>query len=76
LLKFVFEQLGFERAEFKTDVLNQQSRKALMKIGTQEEGILRSHTVMQDGRRRDTIYYSILEHEWEDIKNQRFSNLI
>ncbi|HKB84698.1 MAG TPA: GNAT family protein [Ignavibacteriaceae bacterium] len=76
LLKFVFEQLGFERAEFKTDVLNQQSRKALMKNGTQEEGILRSHTVMQDGRRRDTIYYSILEHEWEDIKNQRFSNLI
>jgi len=76
LLKFVFEQLGFERAEFKTDVLNQQSRKALMKNGTQEEGILRSHTVMQDGRRRDTIYYSILEHGWEDIKNQRFSNLI
>ncbi len=76
LLKYVFEQLGYERAEFKTDVLNQQSRKALMKIGAKEEGILRSHTIMQDGRRRDTIYYSILKPEWEGIKNTTFSGVV
>jgi RimJ/RimL family protein N-acetyltransferase len=75
MLRYTFEHLGFERAEFKTDVLNEQSRKALKKIGAREEGILRSHTVMQDGRRRDTIYYSILLSEWTKIKNTVLSDL-
>jgi len=44
------------------------SRKALKKIGAKEEGILRSHTLMHDGRRRDTIYFSILADEWKEIK--------
>jgi N-acetyltransferase len=72
LLKFAFEELQFERVELKTDVLNQQSRKAILKLGAVEEGILRSHTLMHDGRRRDTIYYSILKNEWEDIKKNIF----
>ena len=64
LLSFAFDKLGFERVEFKTDVLNQKARKALLKIGATEEGILRSHTLMPHNRRRDTIYYSILKDEW------------
>lgn len=72
LLKNAFEYLGMERVELKTDVLNLQSRKAIMKIGAVEEGILRSHTLMPDGRRRDTIYYSILKPEWENIKQTIF----
>lgn len=72
LLQNAFEKLGFERVEFKTDVLNMQSRKALRKLGAQEEGILRSHTLMYDGRRRDTIYYSILKSEWEEIRVKIF----
>ena len=76
MLTYVFEHLDFERVEFKTDVLNAQSRKALQNIGAKEEGILRSHTVMQDGRRRDTIYYSILKPEWGNIKNTIFSDLV
>ncbi|MFK7000955.1 GNAT family protein [Flavobacterium oreochromis] len=64
LLKFAFEHLDFLRVEFKTDVLNGKARKALLKIGATEEGILRSHTLMHHDRRRDTIYYSILKEEW------------
>jgi len=76
MLAYAFEHLGFERVEFKTDVLNIQARKALRKIGASEEGVLRSHTVMQDGRRRDTIYYSILKGEWTGIKNTVFNDLV
>lgn len=69
LIRYCFEELGFERIEFKTDVLNTFARKALKRIGATEEGILRSHTIMTNERRRDTIYYSILKHEWESLKN-------
>lgn len=72
LLNNAFENLEMERVELKTDVLNMQSRKAMMKIGAVEEGILRSHTLMPDGRRRDTIYYSILKSEWLNIKETIF----
>jgi RimJ/RimL family protein N-acetyltransferase len=75
LLRFAFEELGYERVELKTDVLNIQSRKAILKIGAVEEGILRSHTLMHDGRRRDTIYYSILKNEWEGVKKNVFPEL-
>lgn len=72
LLQNAFENLGIVRVELKTDVLNMQSRKAMMKIGAVEEGILRSHTLMPDGRRRDTIYYSILKSEWKKIRETIF----
>jgi len=72
LLQYAFEHLMFERVEFKTDFLNKAARKALVKIGAKEEGILKSHTLMHDGRRRDTIYYSILADEWKEIKNMNF----
>ena len=68
MLKYAFETIDFERVEIKTDVLNIPARKALLRIGANEEGVLRSHTLMTHGRRRDTIYYSILRSEWESIK--------
>ena len=68
LLAYCFDELAFERVEFKTDVLNLPARNALRRIGATEEGILRSHTLMTHNRRRDTIYYSILRKEWERIK--------
>jgi RimJ/RimL family protein N-acetyltransferase len=68
MLGYCFEALGFERVEFKTDVLNLPARKALARIGATEEGILRSHTLMTNNRRRDTIYYSVLKTEWERLK--------
>lgn len=69
LLEYAFVNANMIRVEFKTDVLNTGARKALKKIGAIEEGVLRSHTVMQDGRRRDTIYYSILSAEWDSVKS-------
>ncbi|KEO75316.1 hypothetical protein EL17_01895 [Anditalea andensis] len=68
LLKYSFETLHFERIEAKTDVLNTPARKAMKRIGMIEEGILRSHTLMTAGRRRDTIYYSVLLSEWNELK--------
>ncbi|MDX5422396.1 MAG: GNAT family N-acetyltransferase [Hymenobacteraceae bacterium] len=74
LLRHAFEVLQYERVELKTDVLNQRSRRAMLKLGATEEGVLRSHTRMHDGRRRDTIYYSILKPEWEQIKQTVFQD--
>jgi N-acetyltransferase len=70
LMRFAFETLQYERVEFKTDVLNKQARAALIKIGAIEEGVLRSHTLMPGGRRRDTIYYSVLREEWPCVAGQ------
>ncbi len=64
LLKYAFEVMKMERVEFKTDTLNVQSKNALYGIGAKEEGTLRSHTLMPDKRRRDTVYFSILNNEW------------
>lgn len=64
MLDYCFGELNLKRVEIKTDVLNMPARMALLKFGAKEEGILRSHTLMTNGRRRDTIYYSVLEGEW------------
>lgn len=64
LLRYLFDTCGMQRVEAKTDVLNTPARKGLQKAGFAEEGILRSHTLMTGGRRRDTIYYSMLRQEW------------
>jgi RimJ/RimL family protein N-acetyltransferase len=69
LLKFSFDELGAERVELKTDERNVASRNAIQKIGGKFEGILRSHTLMYDGFRRNTVYYSILKNEWENLKD-------
>jgi RimJ/RimL family protein N-acetyltransferase len=75
LLRFAFEALEIKRVEFKTDVLNQQSRRALKNIGATEEGVLRSHMIMPHNRRRDTIYYSILADEWPEVKANYFTGI-
>jgi len=76
LMSHAFEAMGFERVEIKTDVLNQRARKALLKIGMYEEGVLRSHQQMHSNRRRDTIYYSIIRDEWINVKKLFFSDLV
>ncbi len=75
MLRYAFETLQFERVELKTDDRNQQSKQAMEGIGAKYEGTLRSHTIMSDGYRRDTVYYSILKSEWEGIKNTIFTNI-
>ena len=75
LLQFAFEVLKVNRVELKTDTLNQQSRKAIIKIGATEEGIFRKHQVTSTGRVRDSVFFSIINTEWENIKNTIFKNL-
>lgn len=75
LLSHAFDGMDMERVEFKTDVLNGRARSALKKIGATEEGVLRSHTLMPGGRRRDTIYYSILRSEWLAVKRDVFAGV-
>ncbi|MBB1286545.1 GNAT family N-acetyltransferase [Flavisolibacter sp. BT320] len=72
LLSYAFDQLEFERVELKTDARNLASRTAIEKIGGVYEGTLRSHTLMLDGFRRDTVYYSILRNEWPHLKQTVF----
>lgn len=74
MLEYCFEKLELKRVEIKTDVLNLPARHALLKLGAIEEGILRSHTLMVKGRRRDTIYYSVLPEDWEKIKARKSGN--
>lgn len=69
MLKYSFQTLNAHRVEFKTDERNVQSRKAIEKIGGKFEGMLREHTVMSNGFRRNTLCYSILKNEWDMIKN-------
>lgn len=68
LLQYVFDVLQYERVEFRTDERNTASRTAIEAIGGKYEGLLRSHTLMNDGFRRNTVCYSILKPEWESMK--------
>jgi RimJ/RimL family protein N-acetyltransferase len=68
MLTHAFETWACIRVELKTDVLNQQSRQAMLRIGAKEEGVLRSHVQAWNGRRRDTVYFSILDHEWPEVR--------
>jgi N-acetyltransferase len=68
LLRYAFETLGTIRVQFKADLRNERSRHAIERIGAKQEGILRSHYILPDGVRRDSVFYSILESEWPGVR--------
>lgn len=68
LLQHAFDTLSLNRVEFITDFLNTRSRRALEGIGAKQEGILRNHLVMEDGRVRDSVLFSIISNEWPGVK--------
>lgn len=68
MLSHAFEDLGFNRVGFVTDYLNHRSRNAILRLGAKQEGLLRHHMVMADGRIRDSVFFSITHHEWPGIK--------
>lgn len=70
MMTHAFEQLGCNRVEFKTDVLNTKSRNALLGIGAIQEGVLRQHVRLWTGRWRDSIYFSVLASEWPAVKEK------
>ena len=65
LLQFAFDQMGFERVEFRADNNNKRSIAAMQKIGCTVEGVLRNHLPMPNGKRRDSIVLSILKEQWD-----------
>ena len=75
MMRYAFEELNFERVEFKTDVLNERARQGLRRVGGVEEGILRSHMTMWNDRRRTSIYYSVLKNEWPRLRETIFKDL-
>lgn len=68
LLRHAFEMLHLNRVEFKTDSLNEKSRAAIARIGGVQEGIFRNHMVVQGGRLRHTVYFSIVREEWPTLR--------
>ncbi len=68
LLTHAFETLKCIRVQLKTDLRNLRSQKAIERIGAKKEGVLRNHMILPDGRYRDSVYYSIIDTEWEEVK--------
>lgn len=68
MLRHAFGPLGALRVEFKTDSLNEGSRAALRAIGATEEGTLRNHMVTDAGRRRHSVYFSVIVEDWPRVQ--------
>ncbi len=68
LLEHAFTVLGAVRVQFKADARNERSLKALEKLGATKEGVLRKYQTRPDGFVRDSVVYSILDSEWEEVK--------
>jgi len=70
MLRHAFEAWKCIRVELKTNAKNERSRAAIARIGGKEEGILRHHMINADGTYRDSVYFSILDDEWPDVKRR------
>ena len=68
MLRHAFEVWRANRVEFKTDALNERSRAAILRLGAVEEGTFRRHMVVQGGRVRDTVYFSIVADDWPGVR--------
>lgn len=68
LLKYAFEVLSCVRVQFKTDLRNARSQRAIERLGAVREGVLRQHMITPEGHFRDSVFYSILNSEWPAVK--------
>lgn len=75
LLTHAFETWKCVRVELITDVLNDQSRAAILRLGAKQEGILRKHLILPSGRVRDSVVFSIIDTEWPEVRAQLLSKL-
>lgn len=76
MLRHAFETWRCIRVELKTDALNQKSRNAILRLGAKEEGTFRKHLLTWTGRIRDTVYFSILDTEWPEVRARLEAQLI
>lgn len=70
LLQHAFETLGCIRVQLKTDLRNERSQKAIERIGAVKEGVLRNHMILPDGYYRHSVFYSIVDTEWPQVKKR------
>lgn len=70
LLRHAFETLGCIRVQLKTDLRNERSQKAIERIGAVKEGVLRNHMILPDGYIRHSVFYSIIDTEWPEVKKR------
>lgn len=70
LLRHAFETLGCIRVQFKADLRNERSQRAIERIGAVREGVIRDHIILPDGVVRSSVIFSILKREWPDVKQR------
>ncbi len=76
LLNFGFEKIGFRRIQFSADQENLRSQKAIEKLGALKEGIFRNNYIDSNGKSKNDIYYSIINEDWQTIKQTHFKEFI
>ncbi|KML59189.1 GCN5 family acetyltransferase [Burkholderia cepacia] len=67
LLTYAFDTLHCVRVQFTTDELNEKSRAAILRLGAKQEGIVRHERIMPDGRKRNSVRFSIIDDEWPEV---------
>lgn len=75
MLRHAFEVLGCVRVQFTTDEINEKSRNAILRLGAKQEGIVRHERIMPDGRKRNSVRFSIIDDEWPQVRQQLESKL-
>ncbi len=76
LLNFGFEKIKFRRIQFSADQENLRSQKAIEKLGALKEGIFRNNYIDSNGKSKNDIYYSIINEDWQTIKQTHFKEFI
>ena len=75
MLKHAFEELQCIRVQFTTDVLNERSHEAILRLGAVHEGTIRNERIMPNGRKRTSLRFSIIDEEWPEVRNKLMARL-
>ncbi|CAB3757078.1 GNAT family N-acetyltransferase [Burkholderia puraquae] len=76
LLGYAFDVLQCVRVQFTTDELNEKSRAAILRLGAKQEGIVRHERIMPDGRKRNSVRFSIIDDEWPEVRARLLAKLV
>lgn len=68
MLRYAFDTLDCVRVQFTTDEINEKSRNAILRLGAKQEGIVRNERIMPDGRKRNSVRFSIIDDEWPQVR--------
>jgi RimJ/RimL family protein N-acetyltransferase len=67
LLTYAFETMDAMRVQFTSDELNDKSRAAILRLGAAQKGIVRLERIMPDGRKRNSVRFSMIDTEWPEV---------